>query len=143
MILRDIDLIKGMSNQTVEALIQEATVEEFQRGDVVFREGDIAEHFYVLEEGAVELRVASVDKTPFVAHDSGQVIGWSSLVGRPAYTATVHCILPTRLIKIASDRARRILEENPADGLLFYRQLSAVLGSRLLFCYQELARGGA
>jgi len=142
MILRDVDLIKGMSSQTVEALIQVAQVESFQRGDVVFKEGEAAECFYVLEEGAVELKVTGVEKTPFVAHDSGQVIGWSSLVGRGGYTATVHCILPTRLIKIPADKARGILEANPADGLRFYRQLSAVLGSRLIFCYQELARGG-
>ncbi len=142
MILRDVDLIKGMSNQTVDSLIQVAEVESLERGAVVFKEGEPAEYFYVLEEGAVELKVGGVEKTPFVAHDSGQVIGWSSLVGRGGYTATVHCILPTRLIKIPAPKARAILEDNPGDGLIFYRQLSAVLGSRLLFCYQELARGG-
>ncbi len=141
MILRDVDLIKGMSSQTIEAMIQVAEVESFQRGDVVCREGQAADYFYVLEEGAVELRVTGVEKTPFVAHDSGQVIGWSSLVGRGGYTATVHCILPTRLIKMPAAKVRAILENNPSDGLIFYRQLSAVLGSRLIFCYQELARG--
>ena len=139
MILRDVDLIKGMGSQTVEALVQVAEVVAFQRGAVVFKEGEAAEYFYVLEEGAVELRVTGVEKTPFVAHDSGQLIGWSSLVGRETYTATVHCILPSRFIRIAASRLRRILEDNPADGILFYRHLASVLGSRLLFCYQELA----
>jgi CRP-like cAMP-binding protein len=69
----------------------------------------------------------------------GEVFGWSSLSGRGVYSASAECRKPTKLLRIEADRLFKILENDPASGLIFFRRLSGILGNRLLQMYRTVS----
>ncbi len=139
MIIREADLFHGMSEEVVDELIKVMTVESYQAGDVVFKEGDPADSFYIIEKGALNLNVAAAGGVMHVAKRPGEAVGWSSLAGREVYSASVECIEPTRLIRINKDKLDVVLRRYPASGLLFYKRLAGVIGERLIQCHSALA----
>ena len=68
---------------------------------------------------------------------NGEAFGWSSLIGRDIYSTSAECIEPTKLLKTDSKKLRRILEKDPANGVVFFRQLAATLGNRLIESYKR------
>jgi hypothetical protein len=58
-------------------------------------------------------------------------------VGREAYSASAECTMPTELHKIEVGKLRKIIEKNPADGFVFFENLSVILGDRLLQSYSR------
>ena len=54
------------------------------------------------------------------------------------YSASAECLEPTKLLKTASKELSRILEEDAENGIIFFKQLAATLGKRLLETYKVL-----
>jgi hypothetical protein len=46
---------------------------------------------------------------------------------------------PTSLLKIDGEKLRQVLAQDPANGLEFFRHLSAILGKRLLQSYSMIS----
>jgi CRP-like cAMP-binding protein len=72
------------------------------------------------------------------ARHPGEVIGWSSLVGRDTFSASAQCLEPTQLLHFDRDRFLNILQKNPANEALLYRRLAEMLGNRLLELYPTI-----
>jgi len=73
-----------------------------------------------------------------VSH-AGEAFGWSSLIGRDVYTASAECIEPTTLMKIENEKLLKILEDDPSNGLILFKQLAGTLGNRLLQMYKIIS----
>jgi CRP-like cAMP-binding protein len=138
MIFRDVDVIQGMSAEAIDELLSIAQTVSQKKGDVLFKQGDPAEHLYVLESGAVELMLEGAGRTTHLAQNPGELLGWSSVVGRDAYSATALVAEPTRLIQFHRDKVEKVLRNHPASGMRFYKQLSREVGDRLIGCYRLL-----
>ncbi len=108
------------------------------KGDVLFREKDPALYFYVLLNGRVKLGVGESDQMVYDIRKNGEAFGWSSLIGRDRYSASAECIEPTKLLKTDSEKLKKELEEDPANGIVFFKQLAATLGNRLLESYKTI-----
>jgi CRP-like cAMP-binding protein len=74
------------------------------------------------------------------AERNGEAFGWSSLIGGNVYSASAECLEPTKLLKTASKKLSTILEEDAENGIIFFRQLAATLGKRLLETYKVIGR---
>jgi CRP-like cAMP-binding protein len=70
---------------------------------------------------------------------NGEAFGWSSLIGRDRYSASAECTAPTKLLKTDSEKLTVALEKDPANGLVFFKQLAATLGNRLLETYKTIS----
>ncbi|MCK5484674.1 MAG: Crp/Fnr family transcriptional regulator, partial [Desulfobacterales bacterium] len=69
---------------------------------------------------------------------NGEAFGWSSLIGGDVYSASAECIEATELLKTSCDKLSRVLEADPDNGIIFFRQLAATLGNRLLETYRVI-----
>lgn len=135
--IREIDLFKGMSEEMEDELGRIMEGESYNSGDVVIKEGDPADNFYLLQTGTLNLKVADARQTAHPVIKPGEVVGWSSLAGRDTYSATIECIEPSKLFKINKDKLDQLLRRYPATGMLFYKRLAGVVGERVLRAYQE------
>ncbi|MEJ2728398.1 MAG: hypothetical protein P8185_07800 [Deltaproteobacteria bacterium] len=54
------------------------------------------------------------------------------------YSASAECLEPTKLLKTGSDELSRILEADAENGMIFFKQLAASLGNRLLKTYKVI-----
>ena len=109
------------------------------KGDVLFREKDPALYFYILLSGRVKLGVGEGDRIVYNIKQNGEAFGWSSLIGRDRYSASAECIEATKLLKTDSQKLKKVLENDPANGIVFFKQLAATLGNRLLEIYKTIS----
>ncbi len=140
MIIREMDFFDGASDEVENEIADVMEDESYNAGDLIIQEGDPADNFYILRNGALNVKVAGATKTTHVAIRPGKAVGWSSLAGRDVYTVSVLCAEPSRVWKINKDKLDRILRRCSAFGLLFYKRLAGLIGERFIRCYQELVK---
>ena len=133
------DFFMGMGRPfTMEVL--DIVEKEFQKeGDVLFREGDPAKHFYVLLKGRVKLGLGNSGPVVYIVRHPGEIIGWSSLIGRDRYSASGECMQETNLLKFDRDVFLEILKKYPYNEALLFRRLAEMLGNRLLELYPTIS----
>jgi CRP-like cAMP-binding protein len=131
------DLLRGLSRDCINDIMDLAIQESYGEGAYLFLRGDPAGYFYFLLMGQVKLHLGETGKVVHHVSRPGEIIGWSGLVGREAYTASAECTTPTELQKIQAGKLRDILEKNPVDGLVFFENLAKILGDRLFQSYSR------
>ena len=109
-----------------------------KKGEVLFSEKDPAKFFFILLNGRVRLSVGKPKQAIYHAARNGEAFGWSSLIGGDAYSASAECIEPTKILKTSSDKLSQVLEADPDNGIIFFKQLAATLGNRLLEAYKMI-----
>jgi len=106
------------------------------QGDILFRENDAARYFYILLNGRVKLSVGEGGRVVYDVGKNGEAFGWSSLIGREVYSASAECVEPTKLLITDRKKLSQILENDPANGIIFLKHLAATLGNRLIETYK-------
>jgi NADH dehydrogenase len=74
----------------------------YQKGAYVFREGDIADYFYIIESGHVEIIKENPDTTEtlLAVLNAGDSFGEMGLMQKAPRSASVRCVTPVDLLKI-------------------------------------------
>ena len=129
------DFFWRMDKGFVKKAMELSTKASFAEGDFLFHEGDRADHFYILLTGRVKLSLCKSEKVVYMARQAGEIIGWSSLTEREAYSASGRCVESTNLLKIESTRFLNLLHDEPSSGLALFKRISTMLGNRLLELY--------
>jgi len=137
MILKQADLFYGLNHNFIKDLIAIAARRSCVKGDIIFRSDEPATHFYILIQGCVRLRLGDAGREVFTSCRIGEIFGWSSLIGRQTYSASAECFETATLLKIDRQQFQSILEKDLFSGLLFFKQLAAALGSRLIHLYER------
>ena len=135
------DLLTGMSKDFVKQFMDLSVKETHRKGYSLFQEGKRANHFYILLKGVVKISLGDAGHTVYTVDHPGEAFGWSSLLGRPAYSASAECNEPTKLLKFDAIHLHHLLEKHPADGFLFFKHLAETLGNRLLQTYRMIPGG--
>lgn len=140
MIIREVELFAGMSDEVVDEVTKMMVSLTKQAGESLFEQGDPADDLYILESGRLELKMPGAAKPTIVARSPGEAVGWSSLAGREKYSAGVTCAEDCRLLKLNKADLDVILRRYPLYGMLFYKRLAGVVGERLIMCHQALVQ---
>lgn len=131
-------LFEGMPAEFVSSVGAMLHEEHHDEGKTLFRAGDAAETLYFLEDGRVRLTVGDPGSVCRTVRTPGEVFGWSSLLGSGGYTATAQCLTSCRVMKVNAADLSRVLEQNPAIGMEFYRRVAAMVRERLIDSYRHL-----
>jgi CRP-like cAMP-binding protein len=113
-----------------------STKVHFEKGTVIFREGDKADYFYTLVEGRVGLTIGEPAKEIYIFDKSGEAFGWSSLVDRNYYSASAECLESSDLLQFEKNDLNEFLLKNVESAFTFYKRLAGMLGNRLIQCYK-------
>jgi CRP-like cAMP-binding protein len=133
------DFFMGMGkNFTMEVLDISERLSQ-KEGDLLFHEGDPANHFYVLLKGRVKLSLGDTGPVVYMVRHPGEIIGWSGLIGRDVYTASSECMEATNLLKFERDTFLEILKKYPQNEALLFKRLAEMLGNRLLELYPTIS----
>jgi len=139
MVIDQGDLFRGTSHLFVKKFIEKTVKESHDKGDFLFHENDDARYFYTLIEGSVKLSIAEREHEVHIVSHAGEAFGWSSLMGSDSYTASAECTEPTTLFRVDGREIQKMLEDDPSSGFIFFRNLSKILGKRLLRSYNIIA----
>ena len=133
------DFFMGMGREfTMEVLDMAEKLYPHEK-EVLFQKGDPARHFYVLLKGRVKLSLGDAGPVVYMVRQPGEIIGWSSLIGRDVYSATGECMETTNLLKFDRNTFLKILRKYPNNEALLFRRLAEMLGNRLLELYPTIS----
>ncbi|MGD8837594.1 MAG: cyclic nucleotide-binding domain-containing protein [Desulfobacteraceae bacterium] len=138
MYLKQADLFWGVSQHVIQSITAKAVQQEYQPGDIIFKSNDPADCFYVMIKGRVRLELRPTGCKVYSSDRVGEVFGWSALIGRKQYSATVVCEQQTMVLKFHTQNVHHLFDQDAESAAIFYRQLACVLGNRLLAVYELL-----
>jgi CRP-like cAMP-binding protein len=138
MYLKQGDLFWGMGKEFVQEAMQAAEKIDRHDGDYLFMGGDAASHFYILVKGRVKLSIGETGPVVYMARHPGEIIGWSSIIGRDLYSATAQCVEPTHLVKVEKKKFLESLEKDADNERILYKRLAEMLGNRLIELYPNV-----
>jgi len=136
MYIRQSDLLLGTSMDFVRKIMEVSRMISHEKGEILFRENDPAQFFFILLNGRVKLSIGGGNRGIYDIGKNGEAFGWSSLIGRDTYSASAECIEQTKLLVMDCEKLGKILEEDPSNGIIFFKHLAATLGNRLLETYK-------
>jgi CRP-like cAMP-binding protein len=103
--------------------------------NTLFKEGEAASYLYILLSGKVNIQVQPISLTQPLTILSlstpGQLVGWSGFMPPSYYTATAVCLEDTRLLAFDGAAFNRVLDDDPAPGLMVMRRIAGVISQRL------------
>ena len=131
--LDEIVMIAHLTDDMREKLSQIIDVLKFDKDEILFKEGEPADRFYMLRSGNVllEQRI-SVKVTACVgAVKPGFSFGWSAMVDNGVYTTEAVCIEPSEIYSFKRDKINNLFEQDPKMGFLLYQRLLEIIKKRL------------
>jgi len=126
--------LSGMSDRHLTLLAECACRTDFDKGHVIFHQGDTANRFYLIERGEVQLEAASKsDERRIVAGriGSGGVLGWSWLFEPYEWQFTARALTEIRAIFFYGTVLREHCETDPSLGFELFKRMSAEMVRRL------------
>jgi len=141
MYLKQKDMFWAMDKEFVKSIMDIAESESYKEGDVLFQDGDPADNFFILLKGRIKLILGQTGQAVYVVSSAGEAFGWSSLIGRDAYSAAAVCSLPAKLLKFERQKIQKAVEKDPVNGIIFFKRIAGLLGNRLLQSYAMIASG--
>ncbi|MCB2215469.1 Crp/Fnr family transcriptional regulator [Desulfofustis glycolicus] len=149
--LETTSVFRGLNDQQLETLSALCTMESYKRDDCLFKEGEPAEHMWIVTEGQVDLRfelpgnrTSSAENTvsSFTAQeDRKRVLGWSCFVPPYRMTLSAYCVSRTcSVIKIGRADLLETFEQDMAMGYKVMSYLIKVVGYRFQQFQEELVK---
>ena len=135
MYIKQSELLWGLDNHFIREFIDSAMKKTHPEGYKLFSAGDPADFFYILMRGSIRLSVGEQDKTTYIVEHAGEAFGWSGLVGMPKYSASAQCLKESMVMIFAKDFVQSVADNDPENGMRFYRRLARMLGKRLIYSY--------
>lgn len=143
--LRSIGILSELNDNMLKKMGDKARVINVTSGEIIFREGDIAEKLYSVLEGRISLEISQHSNANFKIKDifPTRSFGISTLVD----TEVKHCVSDARAIKDSKllvwklKDLEALFEEDHKLGYLIIKKVSRVLKDRLMHTYTQAASG--
>jgi toluene monooxygenase system ferredoxin subunit len=120
------ELFTGLAPATLSRLISLAKKESHPAGATLYRPGDAADDFYVLDSGRVEFQIGR-DPAGFMLK-KGEVFGWAALLdSHPQRIASARVLESATVLRINGRQALGVLEADPASGYVVMRRLAGLI----------------
>ncbi|KAJ3414240.1 hypothetical protein HDV05_006857 [Chytridiales sp. JEL 0842] len=134
----------GLDSESLNAIAAQMTLLTFKQNDVLFEEGDLTSHLYVIVEGSavvykrvhpgLDLKAEGKswmdDSVKLITLHVGEYIGESTLLeGTPLTATIVAASSPTQVLALSTDSFKALLESHPSISKSLLRGLARELRS--------------
>jgi len=125
--------LQGLSRNQLTALTDCALPVNFRTGEIIFREGEKADRFYLIAKGTVILESGVEHGFPAVIDTigAGDVLGWSWMLPPYQWHFTARAIEPTGAIFFVSGVLRDYCQHDHSLGFELHKRMSEVMMKRL------------
>jgi CRP-like cAMP-binding protein len=134
---------KGLPLEVLEMLASEAMPVEFKSGELIFKEGAVANRLYLILSGKVVLESLTDSEHEPVTIDTigpGGLLGWSWLFPPYYWVFDARAAAPVKAIFFYGTRLREQCEINHELGYELMKRFSSVMVDRLQATRRCLAR---
>ena len=124
---------KELNREHLQVLADNARQTEFTAGQIIFRRGDPANRFYLVESGKVAVELERPDCEPILVQTigPGRELGWSWILPPYYEHFTATTLEPTKAIFFHGTRLRECCEENHDLGYELMKRMAEVMLHRI------------
>jgi CRP/FNR family cyclic AMP-dependent transcriptional regulator len=132
-ILREHPFFQGLDPGYIALLAGCASNVVFRPGHYLMKEGEAANHFYIIRQGKVSIEIASPGRGPIPIQTVGEgdILGWSWLVPPYRWQFDGRALQETRAIALDGQCLRGKCEEDHSLGYEILRRFALVMADRL------------
>jgi len=132
-ILHDVPLFQGLTSAELELIAGCGSNVRFREGELLFRDGDEADTFYVLRHGSVALEtfVPARGAVTIETLEAGEVVGWSWLFPPYRWHFDARALSLVRATKFDGACLRGKCENDPRLGYDLMSRFAQVVIERL------------
>ena len=135
-LLAKIPLFAGMERSKLKLLAFTSERQDFEEGQVLFKQGDPGDRAFVIVEGAVDVIVETADGPQVLSNPGrGDVIGELALLCEEPRTATVKANQPLTVLSISGDVFFKLIQENSEVSMA----LTRIVAKRLVQTMKKMA----
>jgi len=124
--LKEMEVFSGVRDNDLSTILEDFRLREYQRDDLIFRQGDESRQVYFVLKGKVRVyRISpSGSETSIDIFSTHDVIGELAALDNQPRSATAKAITPVSLLSMAQDSFTHHLESTPGLALGLARVLS-------------------
>ena len=128
-LLAQVEVFAGLEERELEEVAQVAVPRSYERGEVIFREGDAGDTCYVVNTGSVSVMREHQDGRVIALAElrPGAIFGELAMFDQETRSATVETLEATTAVALLSGDVQRILRSTPRSRV----KMLAALASRL------------
>jgi CRP/FNR family cyclic AMP-dependent transcriptional regulator len=132
-ILAEHPFFKGLEEPYLQLLIGCASNVRFNAGEVIFREGEEANRFYLIRQGKVAVETFAPGRGPIIIQTlgEGELVGWSWLIAPYRWRFDGRAVELTRAIALDGECLRGKCEEDHNLGYELMKRVAGVMERRL------------
>lgn len=132
-ILAEHPFFAGLDPRYLQIIAGCATNVVFEAGQMIFREGEPANCFYLVRLGrvALEVHAAGVGTITIQTLDSGDILGWSWLVPPYRWHFDARAVELTRAIALDGECLRHKCEQDHSLGYELLKRFAEIITQRL------------
>ncbi|MFW5874695.1 MAG: Crp/Fnr family transcriptional regulator [bacterium] len=129
-ILKSTEAFRSLKDKEIWRIAEFATIEELEKNQRLFREGESADSLWIVASGEIDLRFElpardTTEAQTISTLSATGILGWSSLVPPYKYKLSAYCASDAcEVIRINGEDFLGHLKNNPELG---YRVLSAMI----------------
>jgi CRP-like cAMP-binding protein len=139
-VIADHPFLRGLSPAHLRLLADSAMRMHYRAGELIFREGEPANRFYLIEQGRVSLESHKQGEEPATVQviGAGDVLGWSWLFPPYYWHFDARTLEPTTAIFIYGTRLREQCEQDHDFGYEMMKRMTQVVIGRLQNARRQL-----
>jgi CRP-like cAMP-binding protein len=123
----------GLESRYLALLVSCASNLRFDGGQMIFREGEDANQFYLIRQGNVAIELHSPTRGSLTVQSlgAGEVLGWSWLVPPYRWRFDGRVVEPTRALALDGKCLRTKCEQDHDLGYELFKRFAQVMTQRL------------
>ncbi|MCP5420104.1 MAG: cyclic nucleotide-binding domain-containing protein [Gammaproteobacteria bacterium] len=130
----------GLSLEFLAFLARCCRERKIEAGEVLFRQGDKAQHFFLIRDGSIAIEVPALTGPTLSVQTLGpsQILGWSWLIAPYRWSFQSRVEAPTVLLEFDGDAILTECEADPAFGYALCKRFAALMSERLEVARQRM-----
>ena len=122
-----------MEPQYIKVLTDCAMAKDFAAGDYLFRQGEFANRFYLIEQGTIVLEALDRGRRAVAIEEvgAGKLVGWSWLFPPYLWHFDARATEPTTALFFYGTILRECCAKDPSLGYELFKRMSQVMVERL------------
>ena len=130
--LKQINMLGYLTDEMLDKLLPITELKHFDKREIIFRQGDKAQYFYMLKEGKVILEQKITDKiaVSVSAIKPGNSFGWSAMLDEEEYTIDAVCADPCKVFSLRDEKIKALFEKDHSLGYIMSQRLLHIIKRR-------------
>jgi len=131
-LLKEHPFFRDLAPGVIQLLTSCAKNARLEAGQVIFREGEDADQFYLIRDGRVALEVFTPrGPAPILTISAGEALGWSWLIPPYKWRFDARATETTRALALDGKCLREKCDEDPRLGYELLKRIAGIMAERL------------